>query len=405
MKISRMRSRRTSVAIALLTVGGLALVACSSSTSEEAATEAVATEAAEAPAAEAPASEAPAAEVDLAQWNADFDWGTFTINPEIAKRVTDGEPLRVVLSMQGTGIPVFGRQQQIGVDRACAAAQAAGVNVECRMVGPASTDTAAQLVEMEALLNSNQVDCLVTQTGEPNAFVKTVNQYVDKGIPVFGENGDIADSKRFAFFALNEFEAAKANGELTAAVMAEQGITPTAVAVGSGLPTGPWAISRMEGFQAGLEGAIPGVKFFNNSESGLPTGDGFTVEETISALSPFLRGNPDVNLFFHTDQGVEGVGKVIESDGYLGKRYTSGFNISAPILDSVEGGSILVTVDQGFDNQAEQSVAACINYLTTGQLPAEEFPPMQPILVTKAGTNGSMTAEDARVRLAEAEGN
>jgi ribose transport system substrate-binding protein len=393
-----MSSRRASAVIAIVAATGLAVAACTSSSTEEAATE-TATES------ETASEEVVAAEVDPAQWDAEFDWGTFSLNPEIAQRVTDGEPLRVVLSMQGTGIPVFGRQQQIGVDRACAAAQEAGINVDCRMVGPASTDTAAQLAEMEALLNSKQVDCLVVQTGEPKAFVNIVNQYVENGIPVFGENGDVADSKRFAFFALNEFEASKANAELTAAVMAEEGITPTAVAVGSGLPTGPWAIARMEGFKAGLEGAIPGVKFFNDAASGLPTGDGFTVDETIAAVSPFLKGNPDVNLFFHTDQGVEGVGKVIESDGYLGSRYTSGFNISAPILDSIEKGSILVTVDQGFDNQAEQSVSACIKYLTTGQLPESEFPPLEPILVTKKGTNGSMTAEEARVRLAEAEGN
>ena len=112
-----------------------------------------------------------------------------------------------------------------------------------------------------------------------------------------------------------------------------------------------------------------------------------------------------MNLFFHTDQGVEGVGKVIETDGYLDSRYASGFNISTPILDSIKKGSILVTVDQGFDNQAYQSVKACIDYLTTGKLPAEEFPLLEPILVTKDGIDGSMTTEESRIRLKEAEGN
>jgi ABC-type sugar transport system substrate-binding protein len=391
--LNRRQLRASLVAVA---VAGLVLSACSSSPDASPSDEVTESSA---------VAEASEAAVDASQWAKDFKWGSFDLAPDIAQRVQDGQPLRVVLSMQGTGIAVFGAQQQVGVDRACAAATAAGLSVECRMVGPASTDTAAQLAELEALLNSSQVDCLVVQTGEPKSFVKTVNQYVDKGIPVFGENGDIADSKRFAFYALDEFEAAKANGELTAAVMAEQGITASQVAVGSGLPTGPWAIARMEGFQAGLEAAIPGVSFFNDAESGLPTGDGFTVEETITAVSPFLRGNPDVNLFFHTDQGVEGVGKVIEADGYLGSRYSTGFNISAPILDAIEKDAILVTVDQGFDNQAEQSVAACINYLSTGAIPAEEFPPLDPILITKSGTNGSMTAADARIRLAEAEGN
>ena len=400
MKGTRLNYGRLRGTVVALAATGLFLTACSSATQSDTATEAPA-----AVEAVVPTEGAAVASAEPSKWQADFDWGTFDLAPEIAARVENGDPLRVVLSMQGTGIPVFGRQQQIGVDRACEEGTAAGLSLECRMVGPASTDTAAQLAELEALMNSDQVDCLVAQTGEPKAFVNTVNQYVDKGIPVFGENGDISDSKRFAFYALDEFAASKANAELTAKVMEAQGITPNLVAVGSGLPTGPWAIARMKGFQAGLEGAIPGVKFFNDSESGLPTGDGFTVDETIASTGPFLRGNPDVNLFFHTDQGVEGVGKVIETDGYLDSRYASGFNISTPILDSIKKGSILVTVDQGFDNQAYQSVKACIDYLTTGKLPAEEFPLLEPILVTKDGIDGSMTTEESRIRLKEAEGN
>jgi hypothetical protein len=119
----RMSSRRASAVIAIVAATGLAVAACTSSSTEEAATE-TATES------ETASEEVVAAEVDPAQWDAEFDWGTFSLNPEIAQRVTDGEPLRVVLSMQGTGIPVFGRQQQIGVDRACAAAQEAGINVD-----------------------------------------------------------------------------------------------------------------------------------------------------------------------------------------------------------------------------------------------------------------------------------
>ena len=63
-----------------------------------------------------------------------------------------------------------------------------------------------------------------------------------------------------------------------------------------------------------------------------------------------------MNLFFHTDQGVEGVGIVIRDNNMAGKVWTRGFNVSEQILDLIDQGIILVTINQGFDNQAEAAV-------------------------------------------------
>ncbi len=380
---NRRALRRGPGSIAAVAVFGVALSACSSGTGS------------------GPGAAGSSGDGSASKWQAKFAWGTFNLAPKVQKRIQKGETLRIISSVAGTGVPVAAAEQAAGVARACAD-KASGLKLDCRLVGPASTNTAAQLAELEALLNSNQVDCLSFQTGEPNAFVNIINRYVDAGIPVFGQNGDVADSKRFAYFALNESDAAKANAELTAAVMKKEGITPTKVAVGSGLPTAPWSQARMKGFKAGLEGAIPGVSFFNDAGSALPTGDGFTVAETITAVAPFLRGHSDVNLFFQNDQDVEGVGKVIEDNGLLGKVWASGFNVSNPILNSIDKGSILVTIDQGFDNQAQGAAAACVKFLATGEHPADPLVYLKPILITKDGLNGSMNINDARARLTKA---
>ena len=122
----------------------------------------------------------------------------------------------------------------------------------------------------------------------------------------------------------------------------------------------------MGGFEAGFKETFPDADFRMDEKSGLPTGDGYTVPEVIATVGPYLLANDDVNLFFHTDQGVEGVGIVIRDNNMAGKVWTSGFNVSDEILNLIDQDIILVTINQGFDNQAEAAVRACVDYLVDG---------------------------------------
>lgn len=328
----------------------------------------------------------------------EFEWGTFELADRVVDRLESGEPIRIIVNNQGTGIPVFGIQQQQGMEAGCER-NADRLNIECRYTGPATTDFPAQRAELETILNSEQADCLVMQAGEPGAFVDLVDSYVDAGIPVFTNNADIPNSRRFAFYALDEVAAARLNAETAAAVMRDRGIEPTLIAMGSGAPTAPWAQDRFEGFAEGIAAEFPSAEFFNAPDNALGTGDDFTTEGVVAAVGPFLSGNPGVDFFFHTDQGVEGVGQVIQSDGRTDEVWSSGFNVSAPILDLMESGEILVTIDQGFDNQAAAGVDACVEYLTSGEVPDEPLQYLDPIVVTADGLDGTMTVQESRERL------
>jgi len=109
--------------------------------------------------------------------------------------------------------------------------------------------------------------------------------------------------------------------------------------------------------------------------------------------------HPEVTLFFHTDQGVEGVGNVIRNLKLNGKVFTSGFNVSGAILDAVDDGTTLVTIDQGFDNQAQAPVEQCAKYLATGETPADPLQYLRPIVITKAGGEAELSVEAGRDRL------
>ncbi|WP_405144455.1 sugar ABC transporter substrate-binding protein [Sphaerisporangium sp. NBC_01403] len=330
-----------------------------------------------------------------------FSWGEFKLAPRIAEKIKSGEQANVIIDIQGTALPIQGAQMRIGMQRGCDKEQAR-LAIACRLTGPVTTNTSAQLAELETLLSGNQVDCLGLQSPLPDQYVGIIDKYVKAGVPVFTLNNDVPNSKRFAFYALNEQQSGEINGKTTAAIVKAKGLTLDTVALGSGQPAGPWAQARMTGFVAGFKSAFPAAKFFNDPKSGIPTGDNFTTQEVLNSVGPFLLAHNDVNLFFHTDQGVEGVGDIIKSKNLTGKVWTSGFNVSGPILDSIDAGRTLVTIDQGFDNQAEAPVSACVDYLTTGKVPSEPLQYLQPIVITKDGGSGLMTTAEARKRLADA---
>lgn len=327
-----------------------------------------------------------------------FSWGTFKLAQRIIDKAASGQPLNVVVNNQGVAIPVFGAEQKIGTDRGCAANQAK-LKIACRLTGPASTDATAQLAELETLLSSGQVDCLGIESPTPDAFVDIINKYVAAGVPVYTQNTDVPNSNRFAFFALNERASGNADGVATANLVKAKGYTIDTIGMGSGGPEAPWAQDRMGGFEAGYKTVFPDAKFAQEEKTGLPTGKDYTTEEVVSSVGPYLTGNPNVNLFFHTDQGVEGVGLVIKDKNLTGKVWTSGFNVTLQILDLMDAGIILVTINQGFDNQAEAAVNACVNYLTTGDTPADPLAYLQPIIITKDGGTGQQTSADARTHL------
>jgi ribose transport system substrate-binding protein len=155
----------------------------------------------------------------------------------------------------------------------------------------------------------------------------------------------------------------------------------------------------MGGFEAGFKEVFPDADFRMDEKSGLPTGDGYTDPEVIATVGPYLLANDDVNLFFHTDQGVSGVGIVIRDNNLAGKVWTSGFNVSEQILELIDQDIILVTINQGFDNQSEAAVRACVDYLVDGSVPEDPLAYLEPIVITKEGGEGRESSEEARAKL------
>ena len=351
--------------------------------------------------ADVPARPPPATAVaPVARFTHEFDWGTFTLAEGTAGQLAEDRTMTIAVGVDGTDLGLFSEAVRIGVDRACEAAQSR-LRVTCKLFGPPQPDTGGHLGMLRDLLGAGRVDCLAIQAHSPGAYIDAINDFVDAGIPVFTFHLDIANSKRFAFFGMGDVAAGVANGRVTAELVRERGIDVNVVAVGSGAPNNDWAQQRIEGFIQGFAEAFPDTTFLNDQTNALRTGENFTPQEAVDAVGPFLIAHSDVNLFFQTDYGVEGVGQVIANQDKIGKVWASGFNVSDLIFDLIDQGAILVTIDAGIDNQAESAVTACADLLADGKLPASDRPQVPPIVVTRDGGDGRMTTTEARQRLAQ----
>ena len=298
---------------------------------------------------------------------AELPWGTFTLADSIADKLANDGEFNFVLSIEGTAIPIFGAAMDEGWSRGSGEVAAEhGVDISARTIGPLQTDIPAQVAEIDSLIDAGQIDCLAFEAHEPGPYVDIIAKAVDAGIPVFGVNADSPDSKRFAFYALDELSAGTLAGTLTGEWAVANGIALEKAGLLTGSVEGPWAQNRMKGFIAGISAVLPDLEFVNGPNTDIES-QGWDPPQQYAASEAWILGHPDVDIIFHTDQGVEFVAKVIADQGLAGDMYTSGFNMNPAIADFIREGIVVVTMVQGFSNQAYNGAKACGDFMFKGE--------------------------------------
>jgi ABC-type sugar transport system substrate-binding protein len=293
--------------------------------------------------------------------------GNFTLSSSVADKVTKKQSLNFVLSIEGTGIPIFGPAMADGWKKGVSEVESQyGAKVKEQVIGPVNTNVPAQVSQISSLLKSGQIDCLAFEAHEPGPYVGVVKQAMKSGIPVFSVNADSPNSGRIAFYGPDEFVGGQAAGKIVGQWAKKQHLTLTTAALMTGSVEGPWAQNRMKGFVSGIKSVLPGLKFINTSTSGIQS-QGFDQPTVYADAKAYLQGHPQVQLVFHTDQGVEMVAKAITDLRLKGKVFTAGYNIDPPIASYVKNGTVVVTMVQGFARQAEAGAKACGDFLFAGK--------------------------------------
>jgi ABC-type sugar transport system substrate-binding protein len=293
--------------------------------------------------------------------------GSFTLDDSIRSKVQGKKSLNFVLSIEGTGIPIFGPAMADGWKKGASEVEKQyGAKVHQQVIGPVNTDIPTQVSQINSMLKAGQIDCLAFEAHAPGPYVGVVNQAIKMGIPVFSVNADSPSSHRIAFYGPDEFTGGEAAGKTVGQWAKKNNVSLKDAALMTGSVEGPWAQNRMKGFMKGIKSVLPSIHFVNSPTKGIKS-QGFTQATVYADAKAYIQGHPDVQVIFHTDQGVEMVAKAINDLHLKGKVYTAGYNIDAPIASYVKSGPVVVTMVQGFARQAKAGAKACGDFLLAGK--------------------------------------
>jgi ABC-type sugar transport system substrate-binding protein len=302
-----------------------------------------------------------------APFNVALDHTKFKLADRIVKKIDNGEELNFVYSISDAGQPVFTDAIKSGFEAGVAdAAKRVDYPIKSRLIGPVGGGNEKQVAEIRSLLNANQIDALVFNAAQPGPFVDVLNQAIAAGVPVWGTGGDSPESNRIGFFALDEEAAGKLAGKAAADWAKSKNVDVKKAALFTGDPAGPWAQSRMKGFTEGLTEGFPNVQFVNSATN--PFNTSFDFPKVYADAKAFIAGNPDVQILFHTDQGVQMLGKAIADSKRTGKTWAAGFNMSPQILDYIGSGEIVTTVGQNWNGQARSAAEAAASFIFDGKV-------------------------------------
>jgi ribose transport system substrate-binding protein len=295
--------------------------------------------------------------------------GTFTLNPRIAARIKNHQPLRAIMSFQALGVPFAYPELTSGMKTAFAQVKKTyGRTMTGKVVGPTQTDANTQISQIHTLLASGQVDCLGIEPVTPQGFANIFAEAWKDGVPVFSVNTDAPKAKRISYYGLNELAGGKLAGQYTVRYLRSHGVTTLKYAhMETGDTTAPWAQARMQGWESVIKKTWPNVKI-DDTPTTAPS-DNYAPNTVYSETKAYLTGHPQTQFIFHTDWGGESIGKVIKDLNMMNKVYDLGYNVDDGILNEIQSKQIIGTVDQRYDLQSGGYVNGCAAMLFGNKAP------------------------------------
>ena len=295
------------------------------------------------------------------------DGSTFTLAPRIATKLQNGEKINYVFSYQSASIPLFSAQYKAGYEKTLAEAQAI-LPMNGQAIAPVSEsgiDVPAQIAQIEALLNTDQIDCLSIEPPDSNAFTAITNTALQRGVPTFTV-GVTSNGNEFTNFTQVPEKEGKQAAEIVLQWMEDNDKDLKTFAVSGGDPTAFWAQGRMKFFRETIQAAIPDAEFVNDETNALATT--FDAAKTLDAYKAFLAGNPDVDFIENVDIGAEHAFRAIKEAGREGEVFTIGWNVSLGQLDAIDAGTQVAALDQKWSEQAGFGALACAEFLKNGKI-------------------------------------
>lgn len=293
------------------------------------------------------------------------DGSVFTLAPRIAEKVRDCAEINYVFSYQSTGIPLFSDQYAAGYNETLPIAQSTYPMRGTALAPVDAINIQEQIAQIEALLNTDQIDCLAIEPPDSDAFTQITNRAMEAGIPVFTVGVTSNGNELTNFTQLPDLEGRQA-AEILLDWMAETGNDLTVFAQTGGDPTAFWAQGRARSFQERILESIPDARFVNGADPVQVGGGSYDPAITYDDYAAIIAGNPDLDFIQNVDISAEQANRAISDAGRSGEIFTLGWNVSYGQLDGIDEGVQVVALDQKWSEQAGFGALACAELFATG---------------------------------------
>ncbi|MBV8081269.1 MAG: sugar ABC transporter substrate-binding protein [Actinobacteria bacterium] len=313
---------------------------------------------------------------------------TFSLASSIRAKIAAHKPLNYVFSYGSCSIQGFSQQYQAGYDASIpAASKIYPINGKRLCPPQTQQDVNTQINQIQALLNTNQVDCLSIEPQGSTSMAPLVAQTLAKGIPTF-----TVGLSTFGDELTNFTQVPNKEGHTAAATvlsyMKANNLHFTTFAVSGGDPTQYWAQQRALGFRQGIQAAIPGAKFVTTEKNMLNTT--YDPGKTYDAFKAFLSGaGKNVQVIENVDIGAGFAAQAIKDAGLQGKAFSVGWNVIPNEIAAIKNGTQIALFDQDWPQQAAFGAFACAEFAKSGKV----LPNTQHLtVVTKANLSTALSA-------------
>lgn len=298
--------------------------------------------------------------------------GTFKLAPSIVAKIKAHQPINYVFSYGSCSIQGFSQQYQAGYDDSLPVANSIYPTKGTRLCPPETQQNVTeQINQIDALLNTNQIDCLSIEPQDSTSMAGVVAQALAKGIPAFTVGLSTFGNELTNFTQIPQTEGATA-AKTVLAYMKAHNLHFTTFAVSGGDPTQYWAINRAKGFRLAIMKAIPNAKFVTTETSMLNTT--YTPGTTYDTYKAFFSGaGKNVQVIENVDIGGGIAAKVLAADGLSGKAFSVGWNDTPDQVAAIKAGTEIALFDQNWPQQAAFGGVACAEFMKTGKV----FPNIQ----------------------------
>lgn len=309
--------------------------------------------------------------------------GTFKLAPSTIAKIKAHQPINYVFSYGSCSIQGFSQQYQAGYQDSLPVANAIYPIKGTRLCPPQTQQNVTeQINQIDALLNTNQIDCLSIEPQDSTSMAGVVAQALAKGIPTFTVGLSTFGNELTNFTQIPQKEGATAAKAVLSYMKAHKLHFKT-FAVSGGDPTQYWAANRAKGFRLAIMQAIPNATFVTTESNMLNTT--YTPGTTYDTYKAFFSGaGKSVQVIENVDIGGGIAGKVITDTGLAGKAFSVGWNDTPDQIAAIKNGTEIGLFDQNWPQQAAYGAVACAQFMKTGKV----FPNIQ---VEHAITKANLT--------------